>query len=97
MTSAEYVTRTEFRDLANRVDWLDEHGTRGVGALQVQMSELIRDVTKLEAAQAQHVDQHQREARDRAAGRRWLVAGVLIPTATVLISAVGIIAVILGH
>lgn len=34
--------------LERRVDWLDEHGTRAVGALQLQVSELIKDAGKME-------------------------------------------------
>ncbi len=33
----------------NRIDAMDQHGSRGVGALQVQVMELIKDVSALEA------------------------------------------------
>jgi hypothetical protein len=99
----DYVTRTEFNSLAatvttqgKRIDWLDEHGTRGVGALQLQVTELAKDVAKVEASQEQHVIMHQSEASERQSSRRWLVASVLIPTFAVMV-ALGTLVVLLRN
>jgi hypothetical protein len=89
--TSDYVTRAEFNGLATRVEWLDEHGTRGVGALQVQVTGLARDMGKLETAIDQHERLHAVEARERMVTRRWLIASVLIPTLTVLIAAAGVL------
>ena len=62
-------------NLELRVNWLDEHGTRGVGALQIQVTQLVRDVTKVEERldrQDAELDRRFDDAeRKRAASRRW--------------------------
>jgi len=85
------VTRAEFDALSLRVSWLDEHGTRGIGALQIQVTELAKDMARLEKGQDDHVKLHETEARERKGDRRWVVASVLIPTLAVVVSAGGII------
>ena len=89
--TVEYVSRREFDDLramvtrnGQRMDWLDEHGTRGVGSLQLQVTELAKDVAKVEAAQEAHVIAHQAESRERRdqvrSTTRWyigLMAGIV--------------------
>lgn len=97
MTADAYVTRTEFNSLSDRVAWLDEHGTRGVGALQIQVTQLARDIAKVEAGQEQHAGMHVAEARERQQGRRWLVASVIVPALVALVSAVATIGVVLAH
>ena len=105
--TVDYVTRAEFDGLAQRVSWLDEHGTRGVGALQIQVTSLAKDIAKVEAAQDAHVVMHRQEASaqeqrrvteeaDRKNTRRWVVAGVIIPTASVLMAGGGILVAILS-
>jgi hypothetical protein len=49
----------------------------GVAVLAVQLTEVIKDVTALQAELASHRSEHQQEKRDRASGRRWLI-GVTI-------------------
>lgn len=95
MSGDAFVTRQEFDGLANRVAWLDEHGTRGVGALQIQVNELSKDIAKVEAGQENHLRQHTAEAQERTTNRRWLVASVLVPTLCVLVSAAATISVVL--
>lgn len=95
MSGDGFVTRQEFDGLANRVAWLDEHGTRGVGALQIQVTELAKDIAKVEASQENHQRQHTAEAQERTNSRRWLVASVLVPAIVALVSAVATISVVL--
>lgn len=64
--------------LETRFDWLDEHGTRGVNALAVQVAQLAKDMGELE----NHVDEAVRTVKD--AGRfSWTqviaIAALLIP------------------
>jgi hypothetical protein len=60
---------------AARLDAIDVSGTRGVGALAVQVSEVIRDVsdvrTELREFRRDHQKQHDDDARNRSAARRW--------------------------
>ncbi len=89
------VTRADLAQLAQRMDWLDEHGTRGVGALQVQVTELAKDIGRIEAAQDAHLAQHSQEAAERANTRRWLVASVVIPTVSCIIAGAGVLLTVL--
>lgn len=89
----EPASRNDLRDLARRVDMLDEHGTRGVGVLAVQVQEIAKDVARLETQLAEHAKEHQRAERDRIAGRRWLIGAVIgaiaavdVPTLYVILS-----------
>jgi len=68
--TAEYVSRREFEALAQRVDWLDEHGTRGVGALQIQVTDLVKDVAKVEKGLEDHAAAHILESKERETQRR---------------------------
>jgi hypothetical protein len=74
------VTRGEFDMLARRVDEnarrldsIDSTGTRGVGVLQLQITDLAKDF-------AAHEKQHEIQESRRAGARRWAwsmaVAGV---------------------
>lgn len=73
----EFVSRREFDQLARVVDRIDMHGSRGIGALQQQVGDVVRDVAELKVettrALAAHRDQHDEEIRERTSGRRWLV------------------------
>ena len=82
------VTRAEFgmlremvNDNARRLDEIDRSGTRGVGALSVQVAEVIKDVADvrrdLSAFRHEHAEQHQAEQSARTVTRRWLI-GTLI-------------------
>lgn len=86
--TADTVTRAEFSmlrgmvtDLSARLDTIDQSGTRGVGALGVQIAEVIKDVatvsTDLARWRQEHELQHDREQAARVTGRRWLVATVI--------------------
>jgi hypothetical protein len=87
------VSREEFRMLADRVggnerrlDEIDRSGTRGVGVLAVQLTELAKDM-------AAHEVKHDQERDRRAANRKWvwlaviaLVGAVDGPIVTVLLA-----------
>lgn len=76
MTDAA-ASQREVDILRERVEAIDAHGTRGIGAIQLQVTELIKDVTELRADtrtwQEGHGRQHAADQRDRVTGRRWLI------------------------
>lgn len=88
-------TRHEFDRVWSRLDVMDSQGTRGVNALQIQVGDLIRDVSDLKVEtvswQKDHEKQHQDSQLERKHDRRWLIAGVLIPSILVIISAIGLV------
>lgn len=51
----------------NRLDLIDEHGTRGVAILAVQFADLREDL-------GEHLRKHDRAETDRAASRRIAIA-----------------------
>lgn len=76
--------RDRLRALDERITHLDEHGTRGVGALEQRLIDAIADIAEIKAKLAQG-------ERDRSASRRWLVgigftvAGVVVATLSLLV------------
>lgn len=75
------VTRGEFDMLrtivsANqgRLDSIDATGTRGVGVLQTQITDLAKDVAGLSARMDRHDEDHKRDEAARRAARRWMIA-----------------------
>jgi hypothetical protein len=84
------IDRLDRRIDANeiRITALDDHGSRGVVALQVQVAQLIADVAKVEPAIealrqemktdfALHEKSHQIEESRRTSRSRWLVGTAL--------------------
>lgn len=67
------LLRRELDHLAVRVENMDRDGTRGVIVLQERISELAKDVIRLESALTAHEVSHQNEAAARERGRRWLI------------------------
>lgn len=61
-----------------RVSEIDHAGTRGLGPVSVQLTEVIKDVGALQnqvaAFERDHQAQHQQEALARVISRRWAVA-----------------------
>ena len=86
--SDEPASRREFDQLVTRVNLIDEHGTRGVGVIQVQLTEVVKDVAKLESEMTtrftEHQRQHDTEQANRAANRRWAIG-----LAVALLAAIG--------
>ena len=69
---AGWLTRLE-----NRVETIDRSGTRSMGAVLVQISDLSKDMGDLAGAQRTwqrtHDDIHRSEQTQRASSRRWLI------------------------
>lgn len=70
-----WVSQREFDQLRAEVTRIDDHGTRGIGTIQTQLTEVVKDVTELKSEVnsrfAEHQRQHEREQADRAVNRRW--------------------------
>ena len=62
---------------ASRLDVIDQSGTRGVGAISVQMTEVIKDVADIKAKVDAHSSVHDQEERQRVLSRRWLIGTIL--------------------
>lgn len=64
--------------LEARIDEMDRLGTRSMGAVTVQISNLAQDMGEIAGEQrswqAAHREQHQAEVAQRGAARRWLIA-----------------------
>jgi hypothetical protein len=94
------MNRREFDRLASRLDQIDQVGTRGVGALQVQVTDLAKDVAELKgesrAWQTTHESQHQADAAERLQGRRWLVT-TGIAGLVAMMTAIGLLIDIAAH
>ena len=82
------VSRGEFdllKQIVNsnqmRLESMDQGGSRGVGVVQAQLTEVARDLAELKAEVDKRFDRHQlvheQEADQRVAGRRWSVGTVL--------------------
>jgi hypothetical protein len=65
---------------------LDDHGGRGVIALQVQLVDLVKDVTEMKVEMNTRFDAHVKVHADaeqrRIAGRRWMVGAVFAGAAS---------------
>ena len=87
MSDSEWVSRREFDHLVARVEQMDSLGTRGVGAMSVQITELAKDFSDLKADtkawEATHDKQHEQEKRERTLARRWLVGAAIAAVAAV--------------
>lgn len=83
------MLKTQANSLERRIESIDDHGTRGVGILQAQIVELLKDITDLKTSLVTFISEHSRthkeESNDRTNGRRWMVgtaiAGVMALTA----------------
>ena len=65
-------------DIGHRLEGIDAGGTRGIGAMSVQITEVIKDVSALQQQvatfQREHEELHRREASARVVSRRWAIA-----------------------
>ena len=86
-------TRRELDRLWARVDAMDANGTRGIAIVQSQLSEVIKDLAKLEGRIEVHDQVHVQESRDRVSGRRWMASTAI----AVLVLLVAIIGLLLGQ
>lgn len=87
------VTRDEFAMLRDtvrtneaRLDGIDR-GTGGVGALAVQIAEVVKDLATLkldlDSFRKDHAWQHDQETRNRVSTRRWLIGTVIAALACI--------------
>lgn len=89
------ASQRELDVLRQRVDQMDAQGTRGVGVIQSQLGDLIRDFAKMEARLDGHEQLHEGERKDRAANRRWLT-GTCIAALVLLVAILGLAVTIVG-
>jgi len=82
--SDEQVSRGEFTMLANtvsenqrRLDMIDQSGTRGVGVLQVQITDLAKDIARLDLRLDGHEHEHEVERKERSSAR-WKLAALVV-------------------
>lgn len=98
MPDETYVTRREIdllkaaadidrSKLWARLDALDEHGSRGVAALQIRMDNMVTSVAEMKAEVAaqfgEHRREHEKDEAKRTSGRRWLVGSIIAAVAAV--------------
>lgn len=81
---------------ARRIDSIDDHGTRGVVALQTQMLDLVKDVGKLEISLEKHEQSHVEERKDRQRARRWII-GTAIAGIASMSAVIGLLIEVLMH
>jgi hypothetical protein len=71
------ASQREVDILRGELQRLDDHGTRGVGAIQSQLVNMVKDLAELKANVDTRFDAHQRvhdqDHADRISGRRWLI------------------------
>ena len=88
MPEEPYATRRELDMLAARVDSIDRDGTRGVIALQAQLTDVMKDITMLTSDVnmvkkdtalwfEKHGGQHEQDLKDRTSSRRWMIGTVI--------------------
>lgn len=86
----------EHAKLWQKIESIDDHGSRGVSVLQVQVTDITKSIARLESEMDQgfksHQQLHEREADNLAAGRRWR-AGL---TVTAVLAVAGMFVTILS-
>lgn len=85
---------------SDRLTRIDDMGTRGVGVVQSQLNELVKDVGELKgemnAKFADHVKTHADDAKARKDDRRWLI-GTAIAALASSATAIGLLLEILSR
>lgn len=78
------VTRAEFDLLrgqvatnGQRMDAIDQGGTRGVSVLASQISDVIKDVSDLRQELKDHDKSHKEQEAQRATSRRWAIMAII--------------------
>jgi len=105
MMSEPYVTRREVDMLktasdiehariSTRLESMDDHGTRGVGTMQLQIVDLVKDVTELKTEMNARFEAHQKvhdqDHTERVAGRRWLI-GTALAGLVAMVAVIGLL------
>ena len=74
-------------ELSRRIDRIDEHGTRGIAPLAVQLTEVVKDVAELKTEMRgwfrDHEEMHRVEERSRLSTRRWTIGIIIAAVAAV--------------
>lgn len=76
--------------LAQRVEQIDANGTRGVGALQQLVTDLIGRVADLRADVASHEATHNTQEQRSSDNKKWIL-GAVLTFAGLLISIIAIL------
>lgn len=84
------ASRRELKALLARVTAMDEHGTRRLIGIAVQLSEMAKDLGRLETRANDHELAHQGEARARTAARRWAL-GFAVSVLVALVAVFGLL------
>jgi hypothetical protein len=93
--SDDLVTRGEFELLrqmvsANetRIASIDQSGTRGVGIVQQQLTDVVKDLVELKAEMNArfdaHMKTHEQDERDRVSARRYTLTTVIAALAIIV-------------
>lgn len=94
------ASQREVDILREELHRLDDHGTRGVGAIQAQLTDVVRDIIELKTEMNGRFEAHQRihdqDHRDRITGRRWLI-GTAIAGLLAMVAIITLLLQILGH
>jgi hypothetical protein len=94
------MLRDQVRANQLRLNDIDDHGTKGVASLQVQLTELVKDVLELKGDMntrfTSHEKVHETDVKNRVSGRRWLI-GTGIAGILSLATVVGLLFDILTH
>jgi hypothetical protein len=73
--------RTEIAELAGRLNAIDQSGTRGVSALSIQLTTVIKDMTDMQADvkdfRREHLKLHEEEEASRTTRARWLISTLI--------------------
>lgn len=100
MSEQPYASRREVDLLREDLIRMDDHGTRGVGSIQIQLTALVKDVaemkTNVDARFAAHQRVHDQDQRDRVNGRRWLI-GMAIAGLTAMATIITMLTDLLLH
>lgn len=71
------ASQREVDILRDELHRLDDHGSRGVGVIQTQLTDLVKDMTEMKSEMNSRFEAHQRvhdqDHNDRISGRRWLI------------------------
>lgn len=82
-----------------RLDYIDAHGTRGIGPISAQLANVIADLAELKTStgiwQDRHELAHSAEASSAVAGRRWVI-GTCIAALVLLLAALTLLLQIAG-
>lgn len=94
------ATQREVDILREELHRLDDHGSRGVGAIQAQLTDVVRDIIELKTEMNGRFEAHQRvhdqDHRERVQGRRWLI-GTGIAGLVAMAAAITLLLDILSH